>query len=143
MSQGWDPLGEIQRQVTRILRTIDTASGRTFRAFPPLNLHDSGDAFVLEVEVPGTVAEEIEVSVAGETLVLRGERKRPDEVPDEAYRRQERPFGRWSRSVTLPERIAIDAATAECVDGRLVVTLPKHDDRQPRRIAVATNPRPV
>ena len=51
------------------------------------------------------VPEDLELSITGETLTIRGERKRPEGVSDESYRRQERQFGRWTRTVTLPDRV--------------------------------------
>ena len=54
---------------------------------------------------PGIAPEDVELSITGETLTMRGERKRPEGVKDDSYRRQERPVGRWSRTITLPDRV--------------------------------------
>jgi HSP20 family protein len=91
-------------------------------------------------------SEEIDLSITGETLTLRGERKRPEGVLDESYRRQERPFGRWTRTVTLPDRIESAQVNASYSNGVLTVSLPKvltvslpkAESAKPRHITVST-----
>ncbi len=109
---------------------------RSVRPYPPINVYESDDRFILKAEVPGMGPNEVDVSITGETLTLRGERRRPDGIREELYRRQERLFGRWSRSVTLPERIDGAAVTASCAHGILTVVLPKTSEARPRQIAV-------
>jgi HSP20 family protein len=92
----------------------------------------------LTAELPGTTPEDIDLSITGEMLTLRGERKRPEGITDESYRRQERQYGRWARTVTLPERVAGAQVTAGFADGILTVTLPKAEEAKPRHIAVSS-----
>lgn len=135
----WDPLREFQREFGRILQTFDSMSGgRALRPFPPINVDETPDRYVLTAEVPGLEPGEVDVSLTGETLTLRGERRRPESVREEQYRRQERIFGRWSRSVTLPERVDGSGVTAHCANGILTVVLPKAADSRPRRISVSS-----
>src|SRR5258708_37826983 len=82
-------------------------------------------------------AEELDLSITGETLTLRGERKRPEGVLDESFRRQERPFGRWTRTVPLPDRVASGQVSAAYAQGVLTVTLPKAESARPRQISVS------
>lgn len=133
----WDPLREIQREFGRILQSIDPVSGGRFvRPYPPINIDETADCFILTAEVPGMEPGEVEVSLTGEQLGLRGERRRPDAIREERYRRQERLFGRWSRTLTLPGRVDGDRVTAHCANGILTVVLPKADESRPRQIAV-------
>ena len=74
--------------------------------------------------------EEIDLSITGETLTLRGERKRPEGVADESYRRQERPFGRWTRTVTLPDRVESGQVSASYAQGVLTVHASQGRERQ-------------
>jgi HSP20 family protein len=67
---------------------------------------------------------------------MRGERKRPEGVSDESYRRQERPFGRWSRTVTLPDRVDSAQVSATFAHGILTVSIPKAESARPRQISV-------
>lgn len=140
----WDPFREFEREVGRLFATIEPlVQGRVRRPFPALNLYDTGSAYLLKAEVPGMTADDLDVSLTAETLTLRGERKRPEGISDESYRRQERPFGTWSRSVTLPDRIDANGVTAEFADGILTVTLPRSAEARPRQIAVTNGARPV
>jgi HSP20 family protein len=111
---------------------------RVSRQFPAINLFDAGDRYVLTVPVPGVLAEDIDLSITGETLTLRGERKRPEGVSDESFRRQERPFGRWTRTVTLPDRVESGQVSAAFAQGVLTVTLPKAEGAKPRQISVTS-----
>jgi HSP20 family protein len=102
-----------------------------------MNLYDAGDHYLLAVPVPGMSPSEIDLSITGETLTLRGERRRPEGVSDESYRRQERPFGRWTRTVTLPDRVEGSQVSASYALGVLTVTLPKAESARPRQITVS------
>jgi HSP20 family protein len=139
VSNVWNPLGEFQRHVHRMLQGMESGLlGREHRPFPALNLYETADAFVLVVDVPGLRAEDLEVSLAGDAVLLRGERRRLEPIDDESFRRQERPFGRWSRSISLPDRVDADRVTADCRDGRLRIRLPRSLDGQPRTIVVGS-----
>jgi HSP20 family protein len=113
---------------------------RAHRYFPAINLYDAGDRYVLAAELPGMTAEEIDLSITGEMLTLCGERKRPEGIADDCYRRQERQFGRWARTLALPERIDGSRVSAGFAHGILTVTLPKDEVAKPRQITVAPSP---
>ena len=134
----WDPLREFQREVGRILGNFESMGLRIPRPFPAINLYDSGDHYLLAAELPGVSVQEIDLSITGETLTLRGERRRPEGIADECYRRQERQFGRWARTVTLPDRVDGSKVAAHFAHGILTVTLPKDEEARPRQIAVST-----
>lgn len=134
----WDPIHEIQREMGRLFESLEPLQSlRPARHFPPVNLYDAGDRYVLTAPVPGMAPEELDLSITGETLTIRGERKRADGVADESYRRQERPFGRWTRAVTLPDRVESGQVSASYAQGVLTVTLPKAESARPRQISVA------
>jgi HSP20 family protein len=67
---------------------------------------------------------------------MRGKRSGTEGVPDERYRRQERPRGVWQRSLSLPERIQEDQMTADFTSGVLKIHLPKAPSGQPRQIPI-------
>ncbi|MFO0951691.1 MAG: Hsp20/alpha crystallin family protein [Isosphaeraceae bacterium] len=133
----WDPFRDFQREVGRLIQSLEPLQTRVTRQYPALNLHDAGDRYVLTVPIPGMRPEDIDLSITGETLTLRGERKRPEGVSDEAYRRQERPFGRWIRTVTLPDRVDSGQVAASYTHGVLTVTIPKAESARPRQITVS------
>ena len=91
-----DPFQEIQREMGRLFESFEPLPMQTWRLarqFPAVNLYDSGDHYVLTIPASGMNPEDLDLSITGETLTLRGERKRPEGVPEEKYRRQERFFG--------------------------------------------------
>lgn len=132
-----DPFREFQREVGRLFESIEPPQlWRVARGTPPINIYDAGEHYLLTALLPGMGPDEVELSITGETLTIRGERKRPEAVSEESYRRQERPFGRKVRTVTLPDRIDGSAVSASFADGVLTVTLPKAQEARPRQINV-------
>jgi HSP20 family protein len=133
----WDPFRELQREVGRILESFDPfLTAHRVQVYPPMNLYDAGDRYVLSAQLPGITPAEIELTITGETLTMRGERKRAAGVADDSYRRQERPMGRWSRTVTLPARVDGGQVSASFAHGILTIILPKAEEARPRHIAV-------
>jgi HSP20 family protein len=133
----WDPFRELQREVGRILESFDPfQAARQVQVYPPMNLYDAGDRYVLSAQLPGITPGEIELTITGETLTIRGERKRTEGIKEDSYRRQERPMGRWSRTVTLPNRVDGGQVSASFAHGILTVSLPKAEDARPRHITV-------
>jgi HSP20 family protein len=136
----WDPLRDLQREMGKLLESLDPLQPwRVAHPYPPINLYDGGDRYILTAQLPGVLAEDVELSITGETLAIRGERKRQAGVADESYRRQERFFGRWTRSVTLPDRVDGARVEASFAQGILTVTIPKAESAQARHIIVSND----
>jgi HSP20 family protein len=133
----WDPFRELQREMGRLFQTFEPLhSVRHVHHYPPLNLHDAGDHYILSAQLPGFTPGDIDLTITGETLTLRGERTRLEGVKEDSYRRQERPMGRWSRTITLPDRVDSAQVAASFANGILTVSLPKAESAKPRHIAV-------
>lgn len=135
----WDPLRDLEREVDRLLRGVNlTVQGiRVGRQFPALNLYELPDEYLMTAELPGVKVEDLELTVVGGILTLRGDRKTPNGIDDDRYRRRERFRGAWQRSVTLPERVREELLTADFTNGILKIHLPKADELKPRQIPVA------
>lgn len=103
------------------------------RGFPALNLWEDGQNFYAEAEVPGLTMEDIEVTVVGNELTLRGERKETERT---SYHRRERGVGVFQRVVPLPAPIDADKVEAKLSHGVLTITLPKAEAARPRKIEV-------
>jgi len=134
----WNPVHDLEREFDRLLNSVNlTIQGvRLGRQYPLLNLYELEDDFLLTAEIPGTQADDLDLTVANGVLTLRGERKNPAGIPDEKFRRQERFRGNWQRAVTLPERIQEDKLTAQFNNGLLTIRLPKVNEIKPRQIPV-------
>jgi len=128
----WDPFRDLlalQEQIGHIVGT--DAPGWT----PPVDLYETGGAFVLTAELPGLTRDDIDIHAEETRIVIRGERA--GHVPCEQYHRVERGHGRFSRAFMLPEPIDIEAVTADLKDGLLTITIPKAGGRGTRRVDVA------
>jgi HSP20 family protein len=135
----WDPFRDFQREVGRLFETFEPLSHwRVARAYPAVNLYDVGEGYVLTAQLPGVGPADVDLSITGETLTLRGERKRTEGVSEESYRRQERQYGKWTRTVTLPDRVESGEVSASFANGILTVNLPKSEAAKPRQISVPT-----
>jgi len=108
---------------------------RALTAWPPTNVYETKEAFVVKAEVPGLAEGDISVSVEDEALVLRGERK--SEVPEgHKVHLRERGSVAFTRKFPLPVRVDVNAVTAALNDGVLTITLPKAKEALPRQITV-------
>ena len=135
----WDPFREFQREVGRFFETFEPLQNwRVPRPFPAVNLYDSGEQYLLTAELAGDGPRGSRPLDHRRDPDLRGERKRPEGVGEESYRRQERQFGRWARTVTLPERVDGGRVSAGFAHGILTVSLPKAEEARPRHIAVTS-----
>lgn len=112
-----------------------TASGRG--VFPPGNLYETPDAYVLTAELPGVEPGDIQVSLEGSTVSLRGERRIDYPTGDQVnLHRRERQAGSFRRAFELPGAIEADKVEAVHRHGLLMLRLPKTPEAQPRKIAV-------
>jgi HSP20 family protein len=104
--------------------------------YPPVNVFDQGDAFIVKAEVPGVDPDKIQIEVEDDTLTIRGERAFSEPNRDAAFHRRERSQGQFRRVVRMPGRLAADEAKAQYRDGVLTVTIPKAREARPRRVQV-------
>jgi HSP20 family protein len=80
--------------------------------------------FVVSAELPGLRKEDVHVEITDDALIVRGERSREDVEQREGFYRSERAYGRFYRSIPLPEGAQTDKSKAELKDGVLTVTIP-------------------
>lgn len=139
----FDPFRELAQMQDRINRIFsDSYRGSDDMLnrgdwLPPVDIYQNGEhEIVLKAELPGVKREDIELKVENNTLTLRGERKREQEVQQENYHRVERFYGSFSRSFSLPSTVNTEAVSAEFKDGVLTVKLPAREEAKPRQIQV-------
>ena len=94
---------------------------------------------VMKAELPGLTKEDIDLRVENNTLTIRGERKRSQEIQEERYHRVERIYGAFTRSFSLPATVDATRVTADYRDGVLSVVLPVREEAKPRQIQVKVN----
>jgi HSP20 family protein len=106
--------------------------------WPSIDVADKGDNILVSVEIPGCDPEDIEVSVEGDTLTIRGEKKESSETKAEDYYHMESFRGNFRRDLVLPSDVNADKSVATCKDGILQINLPKAETSKKKSIKVQT-----
>jgi HSP20 family protein len=129
-------LSPLPQQFDEMFKSMFAPAGHAApRSFPPLNAWEDEKNVIAEAELPGFKMEDIEITMSGRELTLRGQRKleRPE---NGAALMSERAEGEFTRTVRIGVPIDAEKVTATLRDGVLTITLPKAAVAQPRRIAV-------
>ena len=101
-----------------------------------IDLVERPNESIVVVELPGVAKEDVKISLEGELLTIKGERKTSG-LPDGArWIRSERSSGEFFRTIQLPHPVKADAVSAEMVNGVLRITLPKAEEARPREIGI-------
>jgi HSP20 family protein len=136
-----DPFYDIVSARDTMDRMLDNYFGRSALSFEgygviDLDMYQTDDEIVVEASIPGIKPEDINISIAGEVLTIKGEVGQEKETKNADYHIQERRFGSFSRSVTLPTMVVADKAVADFKNGILKLTLPKAEEVKPKTISV-------
>jgi len=132
----WREFDRLQREMNRIVN--DFVPG-TLGSFPPINIWADEESVLVMAELPGVEAEELDVSIVGDSVTLSGERRTEQaDDGDVRYHRQERWQGNFSRTMQLPFRIDAENVEANFRHGVLEVRLPRAAEDRPKKISVST-----
>ena len=139
----WEPfrnLGEIQGEVNRL---FDTFAGRpTGRSgsstwLPLVDMSETTDDLVVTVEVAGVHEKDIALSITGDMLSIKGERRwQASEDKNQKVLHSERPYGTFERFIQLPIAVQAERVKATYRDGLLEITLPKTENLRPHEIKI-------
>lgn len=102
----------------------------------PLDIYQTKNDVVVKAALPGMKPEEVDISISGETLTIKGEHREEKEIKEAEYIRREHRYGSFSRTVTIPVAIQSEKAQATFENGILTLTLPKAEAVKPRQIKV-------
>ena len=129
----WNQMQQFQSEMNRL---FDRWGGSAPASFPAVNVWEEGEQVCVEAELPGLDLKDLEIYVTGgDQLTIKGERKQ--NVPGKGlWHRQERGFGIFSRTLTLPFPVNPDKVDARLENGVLRVNLAKHESARPRKIQV-------
>jgi HSP20 family protein len=145
----WEPVAElntIQNEMNRLFNTFfdqpnqaarSNGNGATRRWLPPMDLVETADQYVLRADLPGLSDGDVTVQLEDNVLTLSGERRIKHEDQQEGYYRLERAFGEFSRSLTLPDGVDPDGVQAHFDRGVLEISIPKPEQRKPRKVAIS------
>ena len=127
----WDPI----RDLLAIQQRLDRFAPGPAGWVPPVDLHETADAYIVTAELPGLNRDDLDIQINNEQLTISGVR-RERELACEQYHRIERGHGSFSRSFHLPIPVDAERITADLRDGVLTVTCPKSGDAAARRIRI-------
>jgi len=137
----WEPVREMMTLREAMDRLFDDAFTRPIgaavaSAIPAIDLYQTDEEVVLKAALPGLKADDVQISVTGDVLSLRGEFKQQDETKEATYHIREQRHGVFERAVRLPVDVQTDKAKADFENGILTITLPKAEEIKPRAINI-------
>jgi len=140
----FDELESLQDDMNRLF-TGQEVGGRGQRgaawrrrrpSYPLMNVCSAEDGIVIDAELPGVDPKDVDISVLGDQLTLRGKVNPVQVAEGETYHRRERPAGEFARTLQLPFRAAADAVKANYKNGVLRLTVPRSEEEKPKRIQI-------
>ncbi|MHB1482541.1 MAG: Hsp20/alpha crystallin family protein [Bellilinea sp.] len=137
----WEPVREMMTLREAMDRLFDDAFTRPLSlngaaALPSLDVYETDDEVVVKASLPGLKAEDVQISVTGDSLTLRGEFKQEEEKSGATYHVRERRSGSFERTLGLPVSVQTDKAKADFENGILSIVLPKAEAVKPRTINI-------
>ncbi len=140
----WDPFREMMSLREAMDRLFEESFVRPRDWLTPfegaatlaLDVFETDDDVTVRASIPGVKPEDIDITITGDTLTIKGETKEEKEDKKGNYHLRERRYGAFQRSITLPTHVNADKAKAEFEHGVLTLTLPKLEEVKPRSIKI-------
>ena len=139
----WKPFGEpssIRKEMDNLWNRFlgDTPFARRFREewSPSVDISETKDSFVVKAELPGLEAKDVNVSISGDLLTIKGEKQREEEEKDEHHYCAERYYGSFQRVFQLPTSVQGEKIEAIFDKGVLRITLPKVEEAKKKEIKI-------
>ena len=136
----WDPwqdMRRLQREMEHLFGDVAPARHWPLTGeYPPLNIVRADGGLTVEALCPGVDRSTFDVTVIGDALTIRCERKPAADVPAERYHRRERPVGAFTRTVAVGERFDSERTQATYMNGILRVALSRAPEAAPKKIAI-------
>ena len=140
----WDPFREmvsLRDVMDRLVEDSVVRPGRALgligeEAYPALDVYQNPKELVVKASLPGVKPEDVDITISGDTLTVKGETKTDEEVKREDYIYQEHRYGSFSRTLVLPPDLRTDKADASFDQGILTLTIPRAEEVKPKTIKV-------
>jgi HSP20 family molecular chaperone IbpA len=100
--------------------------------------NETNDSIIVKAELPGVDPKGVDISISGDNLTIKGEKTEEKEEKGKHFHRVERSYGSFSRTISLPKSVNIDAVRAEYKNGILEINLPKIEEAKAKKIEVKT-----
>lgn len=144
----WSPLKELEdmrRDMDRLFDEVFSSAHRRRRwpakpevgaVIPNIEMFDRKHEIVLKAEIPGVNKEDIDLSITKESVTIKGEVKREEEIKEEDCYLNERVYGSFSRTIALPVEGDSERAKATFKNGVLELVIPKREEAKPKEIKI-------
>jgi len=128
-------MARLRQEMDRLWSGVE----RPFTVYPAMNIFDNGESFIARSELPGVSPETLDISVTGNNLTIKGERKPYAVGEGVSYHRRECDHGMFNRSFQLPELVDSSKVKATYRHGVLEVLMPKAEAAKSRKVAIETH----
>lgn len=142
-SKNYDPFTDLLDLHNEISRALDLPMRRGAEAspartawFPPVDILVEEENLRVRAEIPGMTKDNLDISISGDVLTIKGEKKQEKESKERNYYRSERFYGSFQRLFVLPCAVKADKVSAEYANGVLEITLPKKEEEKTQQIQV-------
>lgn len=137
----WEPAREIVSLREAMDRLFNEAFTHPFwpaTGFQSLavDMYQTDDEVIVRAALPGLKADDVQLSITGDLLTIKGEFKEKSDTKEKAYHLREQRYGAFERTLSLPVEVVADKAKAEFEDGILTITLPKAEEAKPKVINI-------
>ena len=137
----WNFLDRFQRELNQLnlgsdVVENDSSNVVTSHWRPAVDIKEEADRFVIHADLPGVDPKDIDITMEGGMLTIKGERKSEKREETEGYKRVERVSGTFYRRFSLPDTADAERIEAKGENGVLEIILPKQEKVQPRKITV-------
>lgn len=130
-----DPWKEFERLSKELFKWTE----EPVEEFPAINLWVNEDGGIITAELPGIESKDIDISLVGKTLTIKGVRKEEEMGEDDSYIKRERWYGNFKRTVELPFNVQSDRVSAKFNNGVLIISLPRAEEEKPKKIEIRSN----
>jgi HSP20 family protein len=134
----FDELTNIRDEINRLFESpYENGNSDVLNTWAPaLDVYEDNENVIVRAELPGMKKEDIDISLHDNVITVSGERKNEKKYDGAKTSREERFFGRFTRSISLPKQVNGGGVKASYKDGLLTVTLPKAEEAKPRQIQI-------
>ena len=144
----WSPLKELEemrKDMDRLFEEFFSPITRRRRGWlkpemgvivPNIEMYDRKNEIVVKAELPGVAKEDIDLTITKDSLTLKGETKKEEEIKEENYYAAEISYGSFTRTIALPAEVDSEKAKASFKNGVLEITLPKREEAKPKEIKI-------
>jgi HSP20 family protein len=115
-------------------------AGTDGEAFVPVDMYETEKDVVVKMSLPGVSPDDVDITVQGDVLTVKGETKEEKKEEKKGYIFQERRYGSFSRAVTLPEGLKTGEAEATLENGVLTLRIPRSEEVKPKQIKIKAGP---